>query len=585
MAAQPIRLGALDFDDIKASIKNYLKDQAEFTDHNFEGSGMSQLINILAYNAHYSSLTANFLANEMFLDTAIKRSSVVSRAKELGYIPRSRRASNSVIDITLKNIANEGSIDSLVLPAGTRFSTTVNDESFTFSTIEAIALNKVIELGVPVFKGSVSIYEGVLTQVSATYNATSNLINISNVDIDTTTLKVDVYEALQWTPFFQPQYFLDLTSATNAVMLQEGFNGYEIYFGDGTLGRMPADTSTVRMTYMVTSGETANGATNFRLISTISGMISNTIVTITATQSNGGQEAEDIESIRINAKNIFGSQNRAVTSSDYASITAQNFTNIKDVISWDGSDNIPPRFGRIMLCVQPIVGDVISTVEKDAIAEFLQKKGVGNVKVEFYDPTYLGLEVTCTVKYDISKIKLSTYELGYLVQSVINTYATSIQKFGGAFRYSTLVSKIDDSDYSILSNETLVRLNKTLIPSLYSANNFTFSFVNSVKSDSIQSSYFYDGSSDNKLMIKDLNSKLHVYYSLNGEDVLYLSNVGTVDYVTGGVTISNLNIAGLEDGSFKISAETDTFDIMASKNVILKLDQSKLAVKVIKDNV
>lgn len=583
MAAQPIRLGSLDFDDIKASIKNYLRDQTEWTDYNFEGSGISQLINVLAYNAHYNSLTANFLANEMFLDTAVKRTSVISRAKELGYVPRSRRASKSTINISMKNIANEGSIDSIVLPSGSRFSTTVNDESFTFTTIEAVALTKVIELGLPVFKGEVNIYEGVLTQVSTSYDATTNLINIVNADIDTTTLKVEVYESNAWTPFFQPQYYLDLTSATNAFMLQEGFNGYEIYFGDGTLGRRPADTSNVRMTYVVTSGNTANDATNFRLVSTVAGMVSNTIVTITATQSAGGQEAEDIESIRINAKNIFGSQNRAVTSSDYASITMQNFTNIKDVISWDGSDNNPPRFGRIMLCVQPIVGDVISTVEKEAIAEFLQKKGVGNVKVEFYDPTYLGIEVVCTVKYDINKIKVSTYELGYIVQSVINTYATSIQKFGGTFRYSTLISQIDDSDYSILSNETLVRINKTLIPSLYVANNFTFSFVNSVNAGTVQSSYFYDGTTDNKLMIKDLNGKLHVYYSLNGEDVLYLSNAGTVDYVTGMITISNLNIAGLEDGSFKISAQTENFDISASKNNILKLDQSKLSVKVIKD--
>ena len=580
----PIRLGALDFDDIKASIKNYLKDQSEFTDFNFEGSGMSQLINILAYNAHYDALAANYLANEMFLDTAVKRSSVVSRSKELGYVPRSRRASNSTVTLKLKNIANENSIDSIIVPAGTRFSTTVNDETFVFSTTTAVSLGKVIELGSPVFTGSLTLYEGVLTQQTVVYDSTANLIQIPNIDIDTSTLVVEVYENLSWTPFYLPSHYIDITSTTNAYLLQEGFNGFEIYFGEGSLGRQPANASNVRMTYMVTSGLTANGALNYQLLSAITGMLSNTVVTITnIATSAGGQEAETIESIKLNAKNAFGSQNRAVTPSDYSSLTIQNFTNVKDVISWDGSDNIPPRFGRVILCIQPIIGDVASSAEKAAIADFLQRKGVGNVKVEFYDPEYINIEVNSTVKFNPNSIKIGVYELGYIVQSTISTYANSTQKFGGVFRYSTLVGKIDASDYSIMGNETKLRVNRECLPTFYSPNNFKFSFINSVVPSSLRSTEFFDGTSGAALKIKDLKGKLHVYYSLNGEDILYQSDVGTIDYVTGNTAINNLQVAGLAASKLLISVETEDFDLYSSKNVILKLDQENMVVKVIKD--
>ena len=517
------------------------------------------------------------------MDTAVKRSSVISRAKELSYVPRSRRASKTVLTITMQNIANETLIDSVVLPAGTRFSSKVNDGDFTFSTTQSVALNKTIQNGSTVFIGSIVVYEGVLTQHTTAYDQVANLISIPNPDIDTTTLKVEVYENLAWTPFYLPQQYLDLTSTTNAFLLQEGFAGFEIYFGDNTMGRKPLDVSSVRMTYMVTSGDTANGALNFKMLGTVVEMISTTIVTITNAQSDGGQLEESIESIKLNARNAFSSQNRAVTTSDYSALTIQNFSNVKDVISWSGSDNIPPRFGRVILCIQPVIGDVASSAEKSEISAFLQKKGVGNVKVEFYDPEYVNLEVTSTVKYDVDNIKVGVYELGYIVQSTISAYANEIKKFGSTFRYSTLVGKIDAANYAIMGNETKVKINKELLPTLFSANSFSFSFVNEVKKGSIGSTYFFDGKSNDRLKIKDVNGALHVYYSLNGTDVLYIANVGTVDYVTGGIVITNLTIAGLEDSKFKLSAETESFDIHSSKNVILKLDQENLIVKVIKD--
>lgn len=582
--AQPIRIGSLDFNDIKTSIKNYLKDQTEFSDYNFEGAGITQLINILAYNTHYNALSANFLANEMFLDTAVKRSSIVSRAKELGYTPRSRRAAYATLTVTI--VANPGDTitQSITIPRGTTFASTVNDETFNFMSKETVILNKIIENNTTKFRGNVIVYEGVLTQNTATYDKLTT-IKIPNEDIDTSTLEVEVLEGQLWTEYYLPQYYLNATAFSNSYMIQVGFNGYEIYFGDGVIGKQPADASIVRMTYIVTSGEPANGAKIFNLTSPLSYLTTSTIMTISADDAaRGGMMEESTESIRLNAKNSFGTQNRAVTSNDYASLAAQNFPDIKDILAWDGADNIPPKFGKIVLCIQPTAGMILPAVNKQLIRDFLVKKGVGNVKIEFVDPEYLNLEISTTVKYDINHLKISTYELLYLVKSVITNYAiNNIQKFGNIARYSQLTSTIDATDYSIKGNETYLKINKELTINLFFKNSFAFSFANAIKADSILSTNFYDGSSSLKLILKDNNGKLHVYTTKNGEYALYAANVGTINYRTGECVISGLYISSIDELKFKISAIPSTLDVYSNKNTILRLDYDLLNVAITKD--
>lgn len=583
---QRTRIGKLDFNDIKDSIKNHLSQQTEFLDYNFEGSGISQLINVLAYNAHYDALTANFLANEMFLDTATKRSSVVSRAKELGYVPRSRRAPKTTLTVTLKGITNENVVESVILPIGTRFSASVDDSTYTFTTITPHVLNKQIELGSIIYRGLVDVYEGMVIQNTVTYNSVDNTITIPNVDIDTSTLKVELFIKGEWVEFSQPHNFLTVGSSSTVYMLQEGFEGYEIYFGDGVLGVKPEHNTQVRMTYIVTSGPGANGAKSFSLVSNVSGMHSGTVVTVTASaQASGGEFEESLESIRLNAKNTFGSQNRAVTSYDYAALAMQNFSAVKDVLAWDGSDNVPPKFGKVVLCVQPAVGDVLSVSNKAAIADFLQRKGVGNVKVDFVDPEYINLEVQTKVKYNLASLTVSTYELEYMVKAAITEYAaTAIQKFRGIIRYSSLVADIDRANYAIVGNETTLSLAKYLPVDLFGTNNFNFSFANPIKKGTLVSSKFFDGLTSNKLYLKDSNGALHIYYSSNGKDVLYKANIGRVDYVAGTVVISNLDIATIEGLKFKLSTVPENLDISSSKNIILTLSQEDINVITVKDN-
>ena len=585
MSAPLIRLGKLDFADIKSSIQNYLSTQTEFTDYNFAGSGLSQLMNLLAYNSHYDALSANFLANEMFLDTAVKRSSVVSRAKELGYTPKSARSATTTLNAVISNILNASQTGALIIPIGSQFTSSIDNYSFTFTTLNTIALNKQIQSGNIIFTGQIPVYEGIITQNTVVYNQSTPNIIIPDIDIDTSTLKVEVWQDGAWVQFSLPQTFLTVNALSNVYLLQEGFNGFEVYFGDGILGFNPASGSNVRLTYIITSGSVGNGALNFTLSSNITDMQSTSLISLSAiSMSSGGADIEGVESIRSNAMNPYGSQNRAVTAPDYASLAIDNFQTVSDAIAWDGSENTPPQFGAVCLSIEPAVGDALTPANKIIVSNFLQQKGVGNVKVIFVDPIYLQLIVNSTVTYNLNILSMGTYELQYTVNSAITAFAQSaIQKFNGVIRYSSLIAAIDASDYSITGNETTLQLNNQLNVNTYSSNNFIFSFVNPIISGSVFSDPYYDGVSSNQLYIKDSNGVLNVYYSYNGIDALYLSNVGTVNYVSGDIIIGNVNIASITTSVFSVTATPVSQNIYTSHHTILQLQQSNINVTVVKD--
>jgi hypothetical protein len=446
-------------------------------------------------------------------------------------------------------------------------------------------LDKQIQNGVPVFVGTVQVYEGILTQNTIVYDSVINSIVIPDLDVDTSTLKVEVFENGAWSEYTQPVNYLNINASSKVYMLQEGFNGFEFYFGDNVFGKTPTNGSNVRLTYVVTSGNTANGALNFALTSSVTGMQSITTVSIVAnTVSSGGLLEESIDSIRNNAKDTFSTQNRAVTPDDYAAMAKANFATVKDVIAWDGSINNPPKYGKVVLCIEPSIGDTLSPADKNIISTFLQSKGVGNIKVEYSDPIYLDVIISSNVSYNINNLQVGVYELQYIINAAITNFALSnIQKFKGAIRYSQLVAAIDASDYSITSNETMITLGKELSVNLYAKNNFAFTFDNQIKQNSLFSSTFFDGLSEKLLYIKDSNGIINVYYSLNGIDTLYTSNVGSVNYTTGEILLSNISIVSLNALVFKVFATPISQNIYSSKNVILRLKQENITVSVSKD--
>lgn len=584
MASQ-IRIGSLDFDDIKNSIKLYLSAQDEFKDYNFEGSGMAALVNVLAYNSHYDALAANMIANEMFLDSATKRGNVVSRAKELGYVPRSRRAAKSTLNVTFSNVTNAASIESLLIPRGTRFNTSIGDDTYTFTTRTASTISRTVENSQYVYRTLIDVYEGVLVSEKQFYNIVDTTMSISNRDVDTSTLKVEVSENhVDWTEYMLPSSLLTVTNLSAVYLIQESIDGFEIYFGDGSIGYTPADNSIVRMTYVVTSGVDGNGAVNFSLGSSISGTTGAT-VNITSTQSAGGESTETIESIKFNAVNQYGTQNRAVVASDYSALTLQNFSSVKDCLAWDGSDNVPPKFGKVILCAQPTTGDVLTTTQQSSISSFLEGKGVANTKVDFTSPEYVDLIVESTVRYNPNSLSIGTYELEYIVKNKINDYAkATINRFSSKLRYSTLVKTIDEANYAIVGNLTSVKLLKTITPNLFNKNNIRYSYSNAVSPFSFNSSVFYVSDSSDRMYLRDTGvGVIEIVYDQNGTTITYQNNVGSIDYNTGIVQINNLELIQLEGLKLKLMVTPVSQDLLSAKNIILNLSIENIEIAILSD--
>lgn len=584
--AQKIRIGSLDFDDVKASIKAFMQTQPEFTDYNFEGSGLSQIINLLAYNTHYSALNANFLANESFLDTAMKRSSVVSRAKELGYTPRSRRASTATLTVKFSNVLNAATIESLLLPRGSRFTTKVGDDIFSFTTKSAKSILRSVELGAYVYSTQVDVFEGILIQNTTVYNTVDPTVSIPNEDIDTSTLSVEVFEAGFWQEYSRPQSVLNVTATSKVYFLQEGFDGFELYFGDNIFGYTPPNTSDVRMTYVVTSGEVANGAVNFALASTVVNTTGATVTVSSVKQSAGGGATESIESIKLNSMSAYGNQNRAVVASDYASLTVQNFQEVRDCLAWDGSDNIPPRYGKVILSVQPRVGDRLTVAQKDVITSFLETKSVANTKIDFVDPEYVSLIVESTVRYDTKTLNTGTYELELSIRAAINNHARDvIQRFNGKLRYSNLVKVIDASNYAIVSNLTNIRLLKEVVPNIYGKNNMRFSFANELVPGTFESTILYtNASAAERMFLKDTGAgKINLVYTNQSNAVVFTPNIGLINYRTGEVQIDNLEVVRIEGLQLQFTSTPAKQDLFSVKNVVLSLAADNINVTTLPD--
>jgi hypothetical protein len=565
------RIGSMDFTDTKSSIQQFISNTPEFTDYAFAGSGLSALINVLAYNSHYSALAANLIGNETFLDTAVKRSSVVSRSKELGYVPRSVRSSKSTVTLTLSNVPNANLIGTVVAPQGTRFTTSIGQDSYSFVSLAAVSIPKIIELGQPIFRTTFDVYEGVLTQQVETYSALDNLVKIANIDIDTSTLKVEVNEGSGYVEYVKPTSFLTIGPTSKVYLIQEGYSGYEIYFGDGTLGYQPSDSTQIRLTYIVASGTIANGAVNFTLTSALNGTTGSTSSVI-ATVSAGGSDIESIASIKLNAPNQYGAQLRAVVPQDYATLSLQQFPEIQSCIAWDGSDSTPPDYGSVVICAKPAVGDVLTTPQKTNISAYLKTKGIANTRVKFVDPTYIDLIINSTVRFDKNVLNIGVYELEYAIQTAIYNYANStVNTFNGKLKGSNLGTLIDNSNSANVSNLTSISMLYKYTPVQYSNNNLIFNYSNQIKAGTFKSTIFFDGKSSNNLYLMDDGlGNINSVYDVNSIPVVYQTKVGTINYTTGYTQINQLYIATIQDFYLRLTVDPVQQDLLSVNNVILR---------------
>jgi hypothetical protein len=480
MATNRIQVTDLDFDTIKNNLKTFLKSQSEFSDYDFEGSGLSVLMDLLAYNTHYNAYYLNMVANESFLDTAVLRNSVVSHAKLLGYVPVSVTASRAAVNITVPT--GNSTPDTLSLSRGFSLkSNIIDNSSFNFVLLEDFTVNKsgqdFVFLDLP-------FYEGQLVSYDFTYNSGSNpkgTFIIPDVNIDTKTLAVSVQASsanLSTEVYTQSSDVLSATSESAVYFLQEGQDGkFQIYFGNGVIGKALNDGCIINLEYLVTSGDVANKASSF-VIGTPVANVTNYSVTV-ASAAAGGAQRESADKIKLNSTLQYATQNRLVTTKDYESYVTKNYPAVQSISVWGGEEEFPPVYGKVYICIKPKDNYYLSTSEKERIiSEIVQPKSIISIKSEIRDPEYLYLKLVNLVKYDKKKTSLTEDEIKNAIKSAIYLYNDQyLDKFGATFVLSKLQDNVDGVDLSsIIGSETSLRLEKRFLPSLTETKTYDINF-------------------------------------------------------------------------------------------------------------
>lgn len=575
-----LRVTELDFDTIKENLKDYLQSQTEFTDYDFEGSALSNLLDILAYNTHYNAVYANFVSNEMFLDTATKRASVVSLAKHFGYTPRSIRSPKARINLS---VVTTGSPQSLLLPINTPFVTTIDGYDYTF-------YNRTNSIAAPTSPNNflfsnVEIVEGTPLTYRYTVSNNQKTFILPNTNIDTTTLTVEIQNSAAdatRTTYSLAEDIVAVSSTDTVYFLEETRDGlYQIVFGDDSIGKQLANGNIVNVSYLISNGTKANNATSFTLGSSAGFTISSATITL-AQKASGGKTAESIESIRYNASRFFTTQNRAVTAEDYKNILLAEYSDIDAISAWGGDDNDPPIYGKVFISAKPTNGTTLSNELKTELGRILQKKNVVGITPEFVDPEILYLTTNTKLFFDPSKTTQQAETIEANIISAIKEYRDlNLDNFDSIFRRSKFSRSIDYTNKAILNSNTDIKLYKILQVNTENPVNYSIKFVNPIKNISSTSFRLYNDSELYYIEDDGIGNIRRFHYS-NNLKVFDSLTFGTVDYQTGEIKIPTVAISLLTDNC-KIFAEPKEQDVVSLRNQILTILDSDITVDAVID--
>ena len=596
MAQHRLDISELDFENIKSSLKRFLSNQTQFKDYDFEGSSMAVLLDLLAYNTHYLAYNANFVANEMFMDTAQLRSSVASLAKLVGYTPNSARA--PIAD--LKLVINDATGSTVTIPAGTKFSSSIDGLTYTFVTVGDHVVQPVD--GVYTAQ-SLNVYEGTYVSYNYTFDSTDidQRFLIPSDRADSTTIKVAVQNSasdVTTATYTKATSITELNGDSKVYFLQEAEDGqYEIYFGDGVIGKKLADGNIISISYVVTNKTEANGATSFSLSGSISGF---TDVTITVNSSaQGGAEPESLQSIKTSSANFYASQDRAVTVEDYKSKTKQLYANVQSVSAWGGEDNDVPFYGRVYISILPTSGSNLTESTKSRIITDLKKYSVASVTPVIVDPEITNIILRSSIKFDqTATTKVADTIKSDVITTITNYNANTLQSFDNMFRHSKMTGLIDDTDESILSNVTTVQLRKSFTPTIGSSQKYSIAFSNALynphsghASDGggiLSSSGFkIDGNTTDVFFLDDDGNGNVRRYKMDGSARSYANATqGTINYSSGLVEVNSLNVSNIENirGAastvIEITVKPNSNDIVPIRNQVLEIDVANSSVTV-----
>ena len=596
--ATTIRSTDLDFTTIKNNLKLSLKNNTEFADYNYEGSGLSNLLDVLAYNTHYNALIANMALNESYLTTAQLRSSVVSLAEAIGYMPASKAASSATVNLSVNtgNLAGRPSV--LSLPRGTRFNTTVDDIQYTFETTGTITATD-DGFGLYVFKDNldradITIKEG--TNTTKTFIVSENSIDTTYVipdkNIDTTTAFVSVFDDLTTTAF---STYTDLKEAdtiddqSKVYILRETPNGfYELSFGDGyTLGKAPAAGNKIVVEYLSTNGPVANGATTFTPIAQVNvttgaGTNSFNLTTTTVTKSVSGSDVETLESIRKNAPFSYASQNRMVTAVDYATLVKRNFGYlIKDIQAYGGEDAVRKEYGVVFLSVvfkDDVTQATIDKTKGDIIALGNQLQVI-TFDIKFQDPDITFLETEVRFQFNPKFTSSSVQEIQNRVDDVVTQYfADNTGLFDQSFRRSNMLALVDEVDPSVLSSRADLKLQKRFVPFIGTTESVDLRYAsplaepNDEKAVIKSTPFFVDG---NRVEIRNKLDSYKLQLHATATDTVYIDNVGEYEPSTGLVKLVGIRVDSIIGGNnfIKISGDAANASVSSpGQNQIVVFD-------------
>lgn len=593
-----LTVSELDFGNIKENLKNYLKGQSQFQDYDFEGSNLNILLDILAYNTHYQTFYLNMVANEMFLDTAQLRESVVSRAKELGYTPFSTRGATARVNLTVT--PSNTSVVGVTVPKNLEFTATVDGDTYTYVTPQSY--NIVDRNAQNEFKQEIEIVEGTpLTHRFTVKPDDGRIYTIPNDNVDTRSISVEVQTSNTnptKTTFKEATDLKTVGGDSKVFFLQEGDDRlYQIQFGDGVLGSALSKDNIVIVNYRVCNGPDGNAVENFSLSSdTVDG---HSDVSFTVTESaRGGVEQESIDSIRFNAPKHYERQDRLVTESDFKAFIREIYPEFVSISVWGGEENIPPRFGQVFISIKPSRSEVISTETKSDLEERIKSKNIVTVDVEFVDAEFIYLEFDSTVRFDSGNTIQTRGALAKKVQNAIVNYGeNNLGRFDQRFRYSKLLRQIDDADKSIQGNLTKVKMQKRLKPSINRSTKYTIDFKNPIRGGddfhATHSSHPSNVYSNNAFKVNNIEvflednaqGKIQLYRMDKNKKTVVNKNVGSVDYKNGIITLDSIAINEVQQtDEIEIVAVPEKNDVKPLRNTIILFDTSKISVKMVEDD-
>ena len=580
----------LDFNTLRAQIKDYLRSNSNFSDFDFEGSNFSILIDTLAYNSYITSYNTNMAVNESFIDSATLRENVVSLARNIGYVPRSKKSAVATINFTVN--APDGA-NIVKLNKGLVALGSVQGGNYIFSIPDDITVTP-DSRGIASFS-NISIYEG--SYLTKTFRVNSSQTNqryiLPNANIDTSSIRVEVEENGSTQVYNSYTNIFDVNAESRLFLFQEiDDERYQIMFGDNVLGRKPANGALIKVSYIVTNGVNGNNAANFNFSGRLTYISSGTdkditsgISLITTTQrSENGDSIESVDNIKYLAPRVYASQYRAVTPNDYKSLIPFLYPNIDSVSAYGGEELDPPEFGKVFITVKPKNGEVLSQVVKDSIKNDLKQYTVAGIKQEFLDLKYLYVEFNSTVSFDTGFVS-DKLNLQSRILSAIETYARSsdINSFGGRLKYSKLLSQIDRVDGGITSNITTLIMRRDLKPSYNQLATYEICYGNIFHADlegfNIRSSAFKIEGVDGNVYLTDFpdNDQLTgtiKFFTIDGDTITYINNnAGTVDYKRGEINLFPVNISStFIDGKIEIEVTPESNDIVAKENIYIVLD-------------